>query len=273
MAEDLYGARFESRRVVVDGGRVHARMSLAPVPIGPPLVLGHGLVVASDYMMPTAARFAERFRVFVPELPGFGESDRPRRPLDIDGQGETLVRWMDAMDIDRASFLAHSNGCQNVAALAERWPSRVARIVFVSPVVDPSARGLLRQAGRWIAGALREPASLVPVVLTDLRRAGLRHAWRALWAMLRDHIEERLPRIEAPALVVRGELDPVVPQRWAEEVADLLPRGELKVIAGAPHALPWDAPDALYEVAAPFLEGREPVERRPRRSRAAGISL
>lgn len=272
MPEELYGARFESRWVVVGGLRVHARMSLSPVPLGPPVVLVHGLVVASTYLMPTAARLAERFRVFVPELPGFGRSERPKRPLSMSGLADALAGWMDAMDLARAAFLANSNGCQVVAALAERWPDRVERAVLTSPTIDPAGRSLLRQLGRWIVNSTREPPSLLPVLLKDYRAAGVRQSLGALRETFRDRIEERLPHVEAPTLVVRGERDPVVPQAWAERAARLLKAGDLVVIPGAPHTLNWDVPGALCEVAVPFLEGRELHEEAARPLGSVGLS-
>jgi pimeloyl-ACP methyl ester carboxylesterase len=40
-----------------------------------------------------------------------------------------------------------------------------------------------------------------------------------------DRIEAKLPYMHIPTLVVRGENDPVVPQKWAQEVVELLPNG------------------------------------------------
>jgi 2-hydroxy-6-oxonona-2,4-dienedioate hydrolase len=75
---------------------------------------------------------------------------------------------------------------------------------------------------------------------------------------LEDHIEDKLPRVRVPALVVRGSRDPIVPQRWAEEATYLLPEGRLVVISGMPHTLVYYAPRELAHVVLPFLseEGR-----------------
>ena len=72
---------------------------------------------------------------------------------------------------------------------------------------------------------------------------------------MEDRIEEKLPHVRVPALVVRGSKDPIVPQRWAEEVARLLPMGRLVVVPGAPHTLVYDAPLELARVVRPFLSG------------------
>jgi pimeloyl-ACP methyl ester carboxylesterase len=51
-----------------------------------------------------------------------------------------------------------------------------------------------------------------------------------------------LPRVRAPALVLRGARDAACPARWAREVAALLPDAELRTIPGAAHAVHWTAP-------------------------------
>jgi pimeloyl-ACP methyl ester carboxylesterase len=57
--------------------------------------------------------------------------------------------------------------------------------------------------------------------------------------------DERLAGLDRPALVVRGEHDPVVPQRWAGEAARFA-RCEPAVVDGAGHAAPYERP---HEVA------------------------
>jgi pimeloyl-ACP methyl ester carboxylesterase len=67
-----------------------------------------------------------------------------------------------------------------------------------------------------------------------------------------------LPRIEVPALVVRGERDPMVPQNWAEKAVALLPKGRLVIIPGAAHTVVYFAPKQLTQVVRSFLLDRAP---------------
>ena len=70
---------------------------------------------------------------------------------------------------------------------------------------------------------------------------------------MEDRVEEKLPHVQVPALVVRGSRDTIVPQRWAEEATRLLPMGRLAEIPGAPHTVVYDAPLDLARVVRPFL--------------------
>jgi 2-hydroxy-6-oxonona-2,4-dienedioate hydrolase len=49
------------------------------------VVLVHGLVVSSHYMVPTLKKLAAYHRVYAPDLPDFCESEKPRRVLDVTG--------------------------------------------------------------------------------------------------------------------------------------------------------------------------------------------
>jgi hypothetical protein len=68
----------------VGGLRMHARTSEGPAREGnPAVILVHGLVVSSRYMVPTAELLAVHYRVYAPDLPGFGKSEKPPRVLNV----------------------------------------------------------------------------------------------------------------------------------------------------------------------------------------------
>ena len=239
----------------VQGRRLYARVSTDPVPPGRlPVVLVHGLVVSSLYLAPTAARLAPDYRVYAPDLPGFGESDKPPEVLTVPGLTEALAAWMDAVGLARAALLGNSLGCQIIAEFGVRYPERLDRAIFTGPTMDRRGRTALEQIKRLAIDGPREPPHLGPVMLRDYWVAGPRRAIRTLQYALADHIEEKLPQVQAPILVVRGGRDPVVPQRWAEEVTNLLPRGRLVAVPGAGHYVTYDAPLELVRVVRPFLE-------------------
>jgi len=238
---------------------MHARVSEGPTTEGSPtVVLVHGLVVSGRYMLPTLELLAPAFRVYSPDLPGFGKSEKPPRVLDVAGLSDALAAWMGTVGLGSAALVGNSLGCQIVADLAARRPELVERAVLQGPTMDPRARFLPRLAARFLFDAPREPLSLLPIELRDYWAAGTRRGWRTLRHALIDRIEEKLPRVRAPALVVRGSRDPICPQRWAEEVSELLPQGRLAVVPGAAHTLNFAAPAGFAGLIREFLqEGRE----------------
>jgi pimeloyl-ACP methyl ester carboxylesterase len=244
----------ERRRYDVDGAAFHVRVSVEPVPENrPPIVLVHGLLVSSRYMMPTAKRLAPDFRVYAPDLPGYGKSDKPRRALNVPELADALAAWMRSAGLKRAALVANSFGCQVAAHFAVRYPERVERLILLGPTVDPHARGLLSIAARWLLMVPLEPFSLDLVVARDFLDMGPRCFLASVRHMLHDHIELQLRHIQAPTLIVRGERDTTVSQRWAEEAVRLLPHGRLAVIPGVPHTINYNSPDEVARLIRSFL--------------------
>jgi pimeloyl-ACP methyl ester carboxylesterase len=224
----------------VDGRRVHERGGGPDA--GPPLVLVHGLGVSGRYLVPVAERLARRRRVYLPDLPD--------EVADVPGRRRALAAWMQAAGLERAPLLANSLGCQIAVDLAVAEPERAEALVLVGPTVDPHARSLPRQLGRLLASAPFERPSLIPLVVAEYASHPLR-TLRAAVGMLADPVEEKLPLVRAPVLVVRGRHDRIAPQQWAERAASLA-GGELLVLDGG-HALNYSRPDELARATEAFL--------------------
>jgi 2-hydroxy-6-oxonona-2,4-dienedioate hydrolase len=217
------------------------------------LVLVHGLALSHRYMMPVAAELARDYKVYVPDLPGFGDSGHPPRTLTIPQLADGLAGWMRAAGISRASLLGNSQGCQIIANLAVRHADLVERAVLQGPTSPPEERSWYRQFIRWRQNAPYNPPSLDPVTWGEYRRCGY---WRALLTFhysLKDHIEDHLPKIEVPVLIVRGERDPICRADWAERLTELLPRGRLVEIPKVAHTLVYTAPMELAAATRAFL--------------------
>jgi 2-hydroxy-6-oxonona-2,4-dienedioate hydrolase len=256
---DLVTEGFTSEWAEVGGLRMHARVAARPpTPDAPRIVFVHGIGVSGRYLMPTAMRLANTFRVYVPDLPGFGLSTKPASVLDVPALADALAAWMRAMKLTSAALLGNSFGCQVIAEVGVRHPALISRAVLQGPTMDPRARTVPRQLLRWAVNSPFEPRpawiSLGSVVRQDYRDAGVRRVIATFRHALRDRIEDKLPHLDVPTLVVRGARDPIVPQRWAEEAARLLPQGRLVVVPGAAHTMNFTSPDALAGVVRPFVE-------------------
>ncbi len=235
---------------------MHARVSVEPAGASP-VILVHGIGVAGRFMVPVAELLASHHRVYVPDLPGFGESDKPARALNLAEPTDALAGWTRAAGLERAAYLGNSFGCQIVADLTLRCPTLIERAVLQGPTMDPQARSAWRQLLRWLDNSRRESPSQALISAREYRRCGVRRLLKTFRYALEERIEEKFPRMQVPTLVVRGSRDPIVPQRWAEEATRLLPEGRLAVIPGMPHTLIYNAPLELARVVLPFLSGDE----------------
>lgn len=237
----------------VGGLRIYSRVSRHPVPGGIPVVLVHGFGMSSRYMVPIARRLAAEIPVYAPDLPGHGHSDTPESPLGMPDFAEILVNWMNASGLHRATLVAHSMGCLIATDVALRWPERVARLVLTGPAAEAGARSFRQQFPRLLKASLSERPSLGLFIARDYLRMGPRRLNAEMHEVFDDRIEEKLPRIEVPALVVRGEKDAMVPQEWAEDVARRVGAERVHVIPGAGHAINYTAADELMRILRPFL--------------------
>jgi pimeloyl-ACP methyl ester carboxylesterase len=220
-----------------------------------PVVLVHGLGVSSRYMVPIAEQLSGEFAVSAVDLPGHGRSDKPPQPLPVPALADALAQWMNTTGLPKAAVLGNSMGCQVAAELAVRHRERVERLVLVGPTIDPKARTALRQFARLLASTVAERPSIIPIAVLDYLRMGPASFFAELRYTLEHRIEDLLPRVPVPTLVVRGSRDRVVPRAWAEEVARLIPNARLETIKGGGHALNYSAPRELARLVRPFLRG------------------
>ena len=226
---------FRSRWTAVRGVRIHDLSR----PGGPdvPIVLVHGLAVAHRYLMPTARALPARHPVLVPDLPGFGRSDKPGRALDVEEHAQHVAGWLDALRLGPVCLVGHSFGSEVVARVAVRRPAAVAALVLAGPTTDPRARSRRRLIGRWLATMVAERPGQVPTLLRDVADT---QPWRVLATIghsVRNPVEEDLRRLPVPPLVLGGAQDAVAPLRWRAEVAAMT--------GGTLVTLPYAAHNAL----------------------------
>jgi 2-hydroxy-6-oxonona-2,4-dienedioate hydrolase len=246
----------KSARIPVNGYSIHTRIAIDLAPQeAETIVLVHGLSVSSGYMVPTAKQLAPYYRVYAPDLPGYGKSTRPKHILKVSELADALAAWMRAMELPASTLLGNSLGCQIIADFAPRYPELIKRAIFVGPTMDPRARTIHQEAFRLFLDMFCEPVSFYPVLVGEYSEAGLRRTIRTLRSAFQDRMEQRLPHVQVPTLVMRGEKDPIVPQRWLEEVQRLLPDSRLVVIPGAGHAVNFNSPEQLAEVTRKFMAG------------------
>jgi pimeloyl-ACP methyl ester carboxylesterase len=220
--------------------------------------------------MPTARRLRPERTVWVPDLAGFGRSEKPSTVLDVPEHAMLAARWLDSVTSAPVAVVGNSFGCQVAAELACRRPDLVAALVLIGPTVDPRAATMPRQIWRWLADLLREDWRQSRILGVDLRDAGARRIVTTLRHSIRDRITDKLPGISAATLMVRGAGDTIAPQQWLLQATALLPGARSLVLDGAAHnAVTTAGPDLATAIDA-FLATTGPPGGRPCRGSPAG---
>lgn len=235
---------------------------------GKPLLVLHPEFCA-DQWHPYHDRLASHFRVVAPDHPGFGRSERPDWMEQVDDLVFHYVDLLDLLGFERVSVIGTSLGGWIAAALAVAHPERIERLVLAAAGgirVDGVARFDLFAAP--IEQTLRHlffdearipqllPAAHGPEVLLRAYRESTslaRLAWNPYFYDRK--LQERLPRIEAPTLVIWGEKDTFLPLRHGEEFARLIPRARLRTIPDCGHLVPLEQPERFAQLCADFLRG------------------
>lgn len=239
---------------------------------GPCWLLLHPYPLDHRTWEPVARLLAERFRVVVPDLPGFGrgrgrEIAWPPGGLAMGFLARRVADWLAELRIRPAVVGGLSMGGYVALALAEGWPELVPALVLA----DTRARAdtdeeraarfraieELEQAGPRASDLLVDtmvPRLLAPAAPRELRDrvAGwIREtAPAAARAALRGmaHRPDRRPMLAGfprPVLVLCGEEDVLTPPAEHEAMVSLAPEGRLVRVAGAGHLAPLERPEEV----------------------------
>lgn len=243
-----------TQRVHVDGRSVYCRRSLDGD--GVPVVHIHGFAISGEYLMPTARALATRRVNVVPDLPGYGRSERRDHVLDISALARALLAILDALDIDQAVLVGNSMGCPIGLEVAHEAPERVHSLVLVSPAGGVHNQPLRRALGQLATDAFRESPRMVPVALPDYVRFGPLNGLRLFHALTLFPSLERLVATPVPTLAVLGGRDPLMPPPdRVREVARLAPQHlTVALVEQAAHAVNFSHPAELAGVIDAWLD-------------------
>jgi pimeloyl-ACP methyl ester carboxylesterase len=231
----------------------------------PVLVLHHD--IGTPERLPFYDALADRFDVIVPNHPGFGVEERPqwlRHPRDL----AALYQWLLAdLGVERASLVGLGFGGWIAAEMAALAPRDFHRLVLVGAMgIKPPEGDILDQAivsyidyakaGFHDAAAFARTfgeVSTDQLVAWDLcREMSFRIAWKPY--MYNQTLPYLLGGVRAPALVVWGDDDKVVPRSAGQLYASRLRQARFELVNAAGHCVDMEQPETLARLVTPFIE-------------------
>jgi pimeloyl-ACP methyl ester carboxylesterase len=238
---------------------------------GAPLVFLHsagGLLRDNPFL----DRLAQRYHVFAPEWPGYGEStgdELLEDMLDFALHGWDLV---DALGVRQPHLVGHSMGGMIAAEMACLAPRDVGKLALAAPAglwldahpipdvfallpyqladllfADPAAGQQLLTGG----ADLSDMEALKEFYLANQRRLAM--AGKILFPIPNRRLSKRIYRLTAPTLIVWGAADRLIVPAYAARWKSLIPGARVETIDGAGHMLPHEQPEAFAGVLADFL--------------------
>ena len=254
---------------------IRARRLLCATPLGtvhyldvgavdaPTVALLHQTPRSIDEFAEVVPRLARTHRVLAVDTPGYGCSDHPATPPTIADYATSVLAVLDDAGCERAWVGGHHTGGVIAVELAAARPARVQGVVFSGPVYTdaPMRAALSAHFGQWRVAAdgshLREKwekmlrwagdPALAQRVTVDLFRAGetseFGHFAVAAYAM-----EDRLPAVRCPGLLIYGRRDPFSTRAQAAPLAAAFtPASEIELEGGIflPNEVPGPWADAV----------------------------
>ena len=249
---------------------------------------GPGASGVSNYSRNIAA-LARRFRVLVPDLPGYGKSAKALSRTDPFGDlAESMLGLLDALGVHRAAVVGNSLGGACALRMALHRPDRVSRLVLMGPGGIGTSRrlptpGLRRLFGYYegngptiekmqafIRGDLVYDGRAIPddvirtrfessidwevVANPPLRRP---RGWSALMRMdlTRD---PRLAGLQTPTLVLWGNEDRVNRPSGGRLLQRRMPNCDLHLFSRTGHWVQWERAEEFNAVTTAFLSQLDP---------------
>lgn len=131
----------------VDAGGL--TMHVAEAGSGEPLVMLHGWPQHWYMWRNVMAPLAERYRLVIPDLRGFGWTDAPARGYDKETMAADVIRLLDALELDRVKLMGHDWGGWAGFLMCMHHPERFERFLALNippPMSEIQPRELL---GMW----------------------------------------------------------------------------------------------------------------------------
>jgi len=259
---------------------------------GDPVVLLHGggagATGASNYAR-NIDTLAGRFRVIVPDMPGYGRSSKDIDHDDPFGDLASAIRGLlDELGLDQAHLVGNSYGGAAALRLAMDRPDKVGRLILMGPggigttraLPTTGLNSLLNYYGgegptrnkleSFIRNYLVYDGAAVPDALIDLRYEAsiqsevvanppLRRPSgpKALRTLARMDLtrDRRLREVQAPTLVIWGTDDKVNRPSGGTTLANTMPNCDLYLAARTGHWVQWERADLFNDLATSFLGG------------------
>lgn len=263
---------FVARTVEADGLKTHYLEGGT----GPVLVLVHGGGAGADgwgNWRDCLGAYARDFRVLVPDMPGFGRTEKPEPaeyPYDQAGRTRHMIGFLDALAIDRAHIVGNSMGGATAMGVAMERPERVEKLVLMGSAglgisnPDPSymkdlkGYDLTEDGMRRIIRALTADGYVIDEEVVQYRHQIMQDgaAQKALKQIVSSKLSyerEAIAKIKTPTLVVGGKEDQVAVLDRTYGYLDLLENSWGFILPHVGHWAMIEAPREFLAITTAFL--------------------
>ena len=237
------------------------------------LVLIHGLGASANRWEYVIPHFEKNYRVIVPDLIGFGYSDKPLVDYTTDFFSEFLKKFLEKLDIKNPVLIGSSLGGQIIAEYTLNNNDTVKKLVLISPsgVMKHSTPALdayvmaalypnqeaAKNAFEMMSGSSKNiDPKIVEGFVKRMRLPNAKMAFMSTLLGLKNSqiLTEKLSSITVPTMVVWGELDPVIPVKYADSIVSTIKDCRFYRMDGCGHTPYVDDPEIFAKTVMKFLD-------------------
>ena len=236
------------------------------------LVLIHGLGASAERWESIIPYFSRHFTVFVPDLIGFGHSDKPNTDYTAEFFAEFVTSFLAKLGIEKTTMMGSSLGGQIAVEYVAKNQESVDKLVLVSPA------GAMKQStpalDAYIMAALYPDVSsaknaftmmtgnnkqvseeIVEDFVQRMKMPNAKFAFMSTILGLKNapEISTRLELIYSPTLIVWGSLDPVIPVKYAEYFVKKIRDCRFYQMENCGHTPYVEDPDEFSKIVLDFL--------------------
>ncbi len=234
---------------------------------GSPLVTLHHST-GSPGWLPVHDQLAESAEVYVPDMPGYGQSTRPdwaREPRDL---AILLGQAFDKLGLGQVALAGFGFGGFVAAEFATMNPGRLSHLVLVGAAgLQPDEGEILDEMmvdfDQYVKAGFSSESAYVDV-FGEKMAPEMKQLWdfsremtaRLTWKpyMFNRRLAPLLKEVQVPALIIWGEQDQVVPVVCGRQYERALPNARLEVIAGAGHLVEYEEPARVAALIGDFIK-------------------
>jgi pimeloyl-ACP methyl ester carboxylesterase len=240
-----------------------------------PVVMIHGNSESSRAWTCWVPHLARHYRVIRPDLPGFGASPEPAEYGWTAAElAADIGRFLDALKIERCHLIGAKYGGSACMRLAIDQPSRLRSLCLFGSPVRGSGSGnadLIRTKGvqRWAAETMRarlgSSASEVQLKWWAdelMGKTSSRAAFNASASRIDMELENELPRITAPTLIVTTQESGLQSVEAVERYAAKIPVSRVIVMPGDSYHIAAVEPDVCAGHALAFMREADAAKAR-----------
>ena len=226
---------------------------------GTPVILLHGGMGNGDHFSRQVTALKDAFQVIVIDTRGHGRSSLPKGKLSYHAMAGDVIAVMDRLKLEQAAIVGWSDGGAIGLDLAVLNPERVSRLFIVGTNYD--SKGSKPRRGKPPSATF---LAYTAKCRTDHAKLGNKpksfqaqiDAMLPVWRNPAGFTKDQIRTIKAPTMVALGDHDEIIELAQVEEMAQLIPNGQLTVFKDTSHFAMWQDPTTFNKVLLEFLTAK-----------------